>query len=324
MGELFHDRYRDILNRYPLAQAVAAEIWPRLRDEADAISLEDFLRDELLKSPTAHRQSQYWALPLYFQDLLYDCGLRYSTHPDNFDRLVNALLDLERVVFVTLNYDTIFDRVLGKYYTFDSLDSYIAHKHVALIKLHGSVNWGRRIDTRGLGALESDGYRGLCHALAEDDTRVEAKITEMWEAPGPDPTQMRSSSRGVFYPALALPLGPDDEPACPPTHSIALQQTLNQQSYGSELHLLIIGYSCLDKTPLAFIGESGSRVASAVIVNGTEQAGRDALERLQQHLGGAAPWEHKDSDFVELFDGGFTAFASPAKLRSVVERVRSA
>jgi len=230
--ELFDDRYRDILNRYPLAQAVAADVWPRLREEGDALSLETFLRDELLNSPRAHRRAQYWAVPLYLQDLLYECGLRYTTHPDNFDRLLNELLNLERVVFITLNYDTIFDLVLGKYFTLDSLDSYIRYQQVALIKPHGSVNWGRLVDTTGLDAFVSNGYRGLCHALAEHTARLAATITEMWDAPGPVPGETRSSSHGFFYPALAAPLGPDDEPACPPSHVTALRTRIKMKGDG--------------------------------------------------------------------------------------------
>jgi hypothetical protein len=33
--------------------------------------------------------------------------------------------------------------VLAKYHPLDTLDDYVSSEKVALIKLHGSVNWGR-------------------------------------------------------------------------------------------------------------------------------------------------------------------------------------
>ena len=54
-------------------------------------------------------------------------GFDYTEHPDNLDRLASELLKLDRVVFITFNYDTIFDRVLEKYHRLDSLDAYITN-----------------------------------------------------------------------------------------------------------------------------------------------------------------------------------------------------
>jgi hypothetical protein len=324
--ELFDQRYRDILDRYRLAQPVAAEIWSRLQEGQEALSLENYLRDELRNSATPHRRAQYWSVPLYLQDLLHRCGLEYTDNPDNIHRLVTALLDLERVVFITLNYDTILDRVLENYFTFDSLASYIEPTNVSLIKLHGSVNWGRHVDTAGVKNPVADGYRNLCHALAENPERLAPDITFMFDAPGPAVLEMRGASdTGLVYPALSVPLGPDDEPSCPPNHLEALRQTLNQQSYGHELHLLILGYSCLDTTPLTLIRESGSVIKSLVIASGSKDAGAAALDRIQNYMPGVAPApELRPDDFVEIFDGGLSTFATPTNLRKLIERVASA
>jgi len=228
---------------------------------------------------------------------------------------------------VTLNYDTILDEVLSNYFTFDSLDSYIERKEVALIKLHGSVNWGRLVDTADLGDPTSDGYRGLCHALAENPDRLGSDITFTFKAPGPSVTHMRLSSmdEGFVYPALSVPLGPDDEPSCPANHVEALRQTLNQHSYGYELHLLILGYSCLDTTPLDLIKASGSAIKSLVIANGSEEAGEAALGRIQAHMPGVAPYPKlRPDDFVHIFPGRFSQFATPPNLTALVERVANA
>ncbi len=323
--DLFTDTYRDILDRYPLAQAAAARLRPLSVGDA-AVGLEDYLRDELRNSPSPLRRAQYWAVPLYLQELLFECGWQYTSWPDNFDRLVTELADLERVVFVTLNYDTIFDRVLAKYYALDTLDSYVAHRQVALIKLHGSVNWGRQLDLAGISSPTEHGYQAICHALAADPERLTNNITFLGPAQSlTNLTQFRAEGDGFFFPALAAPLGPADEPVCDMDHLGALRQALNQQSYGPKLHLLIIGYSCLDQTPLDLIKESGSSIVSAVIVNGDAAGGETALQRLQKHMPGVAPYPQlRPDDYVEVFPGGFTEFATTNRLRALVERVREA
>jgi hypothetical protein len=324
--DLFGENYRAILDKYPLAQAAAAGLWPHIAagDQAE-VSLEDYLRKELLESEAPHLRAQYWAVPLYLQDLLHACGLEYTKHPDAFDRLVTSLLHLDRVVFVTLNYDTIFDRVLQKYQSLDSLDSYTSDRRVALIKLHGSVNWGRRVDTTAINGPTVDGYLQTCHALAANPDRLSEEVILLAKAPGPSGiTELRFAppSGDVYYPALAAPLGPNDEPVCPPNHVEALRQSLDQQSYGYDLHVLIIGYSCLDRTPLDLIKNSGSAIKSLVMVNGSEDAGQTALGKMQEHMPGVAPRE--DRDHIEVFDGGFAKYATPLHLTRLVDRIRAA
>jgi len=143
-------------------------------------------------------------------------------------------------------------------------------------------------------------------------------------APGPsDVDRLRRKEDQFYYPALAVPLGPDDEPVCDSAHLAELRRSLDQHSYGYELHLLVIGYSCLDKTPLDLILKSGSRVASATVVNGSREFGELALERMREHLTSAAPYQ-RPGDHVEVFDGGFSSFATPSRLLGLVERVREA
>ncbi len=324
---LFDDRYHQILDKYALAQAVAAEVRPKLAQGSEAaLRLEDYLREKLRQSDAQHRRAQYWSVPLYLQELFLEASWQYTQYPDNFDRLVSTLLHLERVVFVTLNYDTIFDRVLGKYCRLDTMDDYMADPTKQLIKLHGSVNWGRRLPGPWDSGPPGDGYSELCNALATGADKMMAEDIELIlpAKARAQATDLRSRSEGFFYPALAAPLGSDDETVCPPSHRDELVRSLDQHSYGYNLHLLIVGYSCLDRTPLDLVKNSGSRIASVVIANGSAAAGRDALQRLQQHLGGAAPYDHKESDFVHLIDGGFADLAASDELEALVERVGAA
>lgn len=324
--ELFDQTYQHILNRYPLTLDVAADLRPRLAEpgpETEALKLEDYLRVELRDSPSSHRRARYWFVPLYLQELLLECGQQYTTLPDNYNRLVGALLDLERITIVTLNYDTIFDRVWENYYALHNERDYVDNPHFSLIKLHGSVNWGRRLSLADLDHdPAADGYRLICRELAMNPQRLSEDVEVLASPNERLPVDDLRSRSQYFYPAVSAPLGPNDKPTCPPSHRAALESTLSQQAYGYGLHVLVIGYSCLDKTPLEYIAKSENPIVSIVIVNGNHDAGEAALKQLQDYLESGAPVEQRDH--VDVFNGGFSAFARPEHLRKLVERIKAA
>jgi hypothetical protein len=329
--ELFDRTYQQVLDRYPITLDVAADLRPLLADpspDAPALKLEDYLRDRLRDSPHLHRRTQYWSVPLYLQELLLQCSQNYTTQPDNFNRLVSALLDLERVTFVTLNYDTILDRVLESYHAFDSELDYVGNPQFALIKLHGSVNWGRRVFIEDMDHdPRSDRYRTLCRELALDPGRIQSDV-KVLAPPGADASvhELRSSGDQFFYPALSAPLGPDDDPTCPDLHLKALKTALSQEEYGYGLHVLVVGYSCLDKTPLDYIRDSGNRIMSLWIANGSEEASRAAYERMLEYMPSVVPDPglRPDTDRLDLMGAGFSWVATPGFLDHLVSHVTNA
>lgn len=324
--DLFSDSYRDVLAQYPLAQAAGSTIRPRLVEGVDRPrELEKYLREELLGSPDTHRRAQYWAVPLYLQHLFHHCGWNFTRDLENYDRLVTALLSLPRVTFVSLNYDTMLDRVIDKYYPLNQMHDYIAYREMILVKPHGSVNWGRAVEVEGLHAPHLNGHGSVSRALA---VGRELSNVVVLRAPASEEVSIErlrydEGAPHFFYPALSAPLGPnDDTEVCPKEDTEALRQSLDPGAFGRELHLLVLGYSCLDKAPLHIIEESGSIITSAVFVNGSRTQSEAALREMQSYLKAAAPRE--DRDYVEIFDGGFTEFAHPDTLEALVERVRAA
>ena len=105
--------YPSILNEYPLAKAAAADIRPVIESGVEAI--EEHLRTKLRDSKNAYARRRYMAVPLYLQHLLFSVGQGYTEDPDNYERLINRALELDEVVLVTLNYDTILDECLAVY-----------------------------------------------------------------------------------------------------------------------------------------------------------------------------------------------------------------
>jgi hypothetical protein len=154
--DLFGKDFDYLLGRYPLAQAAADEIRQAIDPESkDALQLEDYLREQMRDSTDSYTSLRYRQIPLYLQDLLFAVGNvtgeGYTTEPSNYNALNNAVLKLDDVLYLTLNYDTLLDDRLFNYRKLETLDSYVTpDSSFALVKLHGSVNWGRRM----VGALE--------------------------------------------------------------------------------------------------------------------------------------------------------------------------
>jgi hypothetical protein len=141
---LFDKRFQDILHAYPLAEQVAPDI--RIAVESGQIALEKYLLEELRDSPHDHLRRCYQAVPLYLQHLFYEVSRAYTKHPDNYDRLITEALRLDRVTFVTLNYDTLLDERLSIDQGIASLNEYVdPRRRWSLMKLHGSIHWGERV-----------------------------------------------------------------------------------------------------------------------------------------------------------------------------------
>src|SRR5207302_10386358 len=78
------------------------------------------------------------------------------------DRAVAAILQ-QKICFVTFNYDTMLDEELARLLGVQIKDmSDYAQRDYALIKLHGSVNWGREVD--GINPPGAASYHSLIDA----------------------------------------------------------------------------------------------------------------------------------------------------------------
>jgi hypothetical protein len=301
--DLFGKNFDYLMGRYPLAQAAADEIRQAIDPESkDALPLEDYLREQMRDSTDSYTRLRYRQIPLYLQDLLFAVGNLtgegYTSDPDNYNALNNAVLKLDDVLFLTLNYDTLLDDRLFNYRKLETLDSYVtSDSSFALVKLHGSVNWGRRMVgtlERGTSASREDinwfinDAPELEFETGEIELRLQSGITDK---------RYEAAERAVFYPALSIPLGPADELVCPPSHRAAAQQRLAE---AESLNLLVIGYSGNDRAVLELLRESGRTIRRLLVANGSWERGYETAERLQSTCG--------RGDVLEdaVFEGGFT------------------
>lgn len=134
------DDYGHLLQEYDLAHQAGRYI----ADECaggDALSIEQVLHS-LRHSEHVHHRRMAYSVPPYLQHLLHSVSEAHYRHVYRYDRLIERLLRLPYVCFMTLNYDVLLDRRLAAHHPLNDFEHYISEdKNWSLIKLHGSVNW---------------------------------------------------------------------------------------------------------------------------------------------------------------------------------------
>jgi hypothetical protein len=171
------------------------------------------------------RNKQLAAIRYYLHQMLWNCGVNwrnqhrgitnYVTFVDEVDRW--RYRENEQVCFVTFNYDTMLEECLKELWgvKFDNFDAYTNDPRFKVVKLHGSIDWGRELDTvPGNGRPDSiieASVRGL-------------EVSERYQKVDRPPVHFPDERFG--YPALAIPVEKKSEFACPPDHLRALAEVL--------------------------------------------------------------------------------------------------
>jgi len=322
--QLFEARptFTRILHQYPLAEQAAADIRPAL--SRGSVAIEAFLKDRLRDSGYEHDRRQYWAIPLYLQHLLfeismwdYDSGRGFTAQPDSYDRLVNAALRVDEVTFVTLNYDDLFDRRLFIHGALESMESYLAHgQKWALIKLHGSINWGRIVLNAPPQIAPTDPVLAQTFANLGENIEVDDNISLRLQ---PDIRQVRFDEEPfrLYYPALAAPLGTEDELVCSDQHVKYLTEITGHYD---PLDVLVIGYSGLDQEALNLMSWGGRSIRSLLVVSESDESAQATADRITAGLN-VVPAEGQNA--VTLIGTGFTNFAHGRDLDDYVERLKA-
>lgn len=314
--ELFDVRFSEIRERYPLAQAAGADIrraMERAQGTGRSVAIEDFIRTTYRDADSSYDRRKYYAVPWYLQDLLYEVGRSYTRDPDNVNLLLSEALRFPEVIFITLNYDTILDERLVAYDPLWSLGSYIDRKrNWKLIKLHGSVNWGRKVKSRSFSErwIESppDATKYIGRKI---ELRSSRSLTHLRR----DAIQANEGEErffGYWYPALSVPVGAADELVCPEAHVEFLREALHEQ----RIHLLVLGYSAHDQEVLTLLAETNAVIVSGrIVVSGLEEA-REVHGRLDAAaLPGIRNTQPSEDDFEAFVQGdGLKDYVKQVKL----------
>lgn len=299
--DLFNEnRYSEVLSQYDLAHQAGRHVTSELAKD-DTLGLERAVHD-LAVSDFDHHKRMAIALPLYLQHLLHQVSADRYTEVVHYDRLIERLLRLPYVFFVSLNYDVLLDRRLHPYQPLSQIGAYVyTNQNWSLIKPHGSINWFHDVD-----ATYSPSGPPL-------DLTWDASIE--CEAPDASLEEIRNVSFAHQvvtatrrYPALAAPEGPDDKLVLPHEHRKFFRRELRATQ---EIDILVVGYSGLDNEILKLIANAERKVRRMTVVSHDLATGEAVLARFQA-AGLVAVWPY-------VVDGDFASWSNDGGLSHLVD-----
>ena len=246
-GTLRSRAYSDILNRYKGARFLAGDL---IRKSRDSEALETALQN-IADHEDQQMRERFREVPGYIRDLIWACtrpgGTNgYVTTPGTHNQLVSRLVaDYQHeVLFLVLNYDTYVEQALSGYdpsMTYRHIGDYIAHRHL-VVKLHGSVNWFKRLSGSG-DWFEQIHTNNVLSKANEADFEITDGIVDI----------SIYDSAPYRYPILTVPLAGkgDDAWVCPASHVEAAKDFLRDCR-----KFLIIGTSGLDADLFAVLNQA--------------------------------------------------------------------
>ena len=311
--DIFHGsrEFRAILNKYPLAETLASDIDRRIRQNKDGIGLEQILKNYqtlLTQGNDTLVTRQFLQIPLYLNELFGEISTHFTKQPDEYNTLVNlCLTNVDEVLFLTLNYDTLLEIPLSRNFgtDFNGENNYIENKEWALVKLHGSVNWYKQFTSYQFQEANDREYFGILKRsalplpLAKDFTFVSMR-DHAYKYVGNAPV----------YPAITVPVDGKYDLNCPESHLEKAKEFL------SDCHnYLIVGTSGRDKDLLDLLKShaSGGRI---LLIGGSDQGVKSARENFMLHI------PQFQSNFDTFYHAsGFSVFVDSGKLDEFLERL---
>jgi hypothetical protein len=304
--------YTQIDDRLPLAnqlfenrQEFSAEmnnftemtpIIPLLQPSKDGITIERVLQnlqEEATEYPQRHKQLA--AVRYYLHSMLWRCEDRWiGRAPGGATNQISLLDQIERwrkpdeqVYLVTFNYDRMLERALRTVgINIQSLSDYIASDTYKLIKLHGSVDWGREIG--GPQELRGLEMRQLVRYLIDNSDSI--RITPNYRLV--DQVPLHVANEAMLFPAIAIPVETKVDYECPDEHLEALRAAIPEVD-----KLLLIGWRAAEKPFLEHLAENLRQPVKGLVVAGNAN---EALKTAARLMGGGVQGHFGTTN------GGFT------------------
>jgi hypothetical protein len=240
-------------------------------------SLEGVLEDLQAAAATyAPGQRQLAAVRYYLQCMLGECESLWEREAAQGITNYKSLLDqierfrkpTESVCLVTFNYDSMLERALVAVgIRVASLEDYVSSDAYKLIKLHGSVNWGRLVSLPGMDNSNLMGRDDWTLANELIDHASELQVTDAYRFQYQRP--MVKASGSPLIPALAIPLQKKQNYECPSEHLDALKKALP-----SVRRLLVIGWRAADRPFLELLRRDGRQAVDCLVVAGVRSKPR--------------------------------------------------
>jgi len=305
-----HPKYWDVIGRYPGAKVLAQSLEPLI--SSGQVGIEEELKRCAEHHDTRIR-SQFKHIPAYLRDLLYTASYRYTHMPSSYIELAKELLaeHPHDVLFIVLNYDNLLEQALQWFdpkLIFDDISKYVAADRPArVVKLHGSINWFKRIPGNAKvqwdNALEGfDIFRKIPESeiLVIDMTGAVRDYSSHYPA--------------HLYPLLTAPLAGKgvSDAVCPDSHIEAAKEFLHDCQ-----KFLIIGTSGLDNDLLTIVDSalSDSMIYRLIHIVNSGAGGDEAYKKFERGI----KVFQGSMDVRNIFKGGFRTYLRGDRLRSFLE-----
>lgn len=217
-ADLFAESYDQYLNEYPQAGALVTRLRSAVERGASVEAALQALRDESDSYPPLRKQ--LLAVQFYLHDLFYRKSELWASRHAGVNNYMALVGELERwnvksgrgIVYLTFNYDTLLDTALARELgiAWGTISDYVSESR-SLIKLHGSVGWGRHISLGSASEPVKPTAKELI-LLADDMTSLDT--FEM--VSGVAPTTDRRDR--LITPALSVPVESKSDFSCPAEH----------------------------------------------------------------------------------------------------------
>jgi hypothetical protein len=178
----------------------------------------------------------------------------------------------QQVCLVTFNYDTMLEEAMAAphlEFRITDLADYISRDQYIVIKLHGSINWAREINT----PLPEN---TTPHDLVREAARLEISDRyRLIDSPG-----TVTQDGYVLYPAISIPVERKDEFSCPIEHVQALKRVLPNVT-----KIVTVGWRATELDFLQLLASTlRSKEPSLFVVSGDEDGAKETLANLKRYI----------------------------------------
>ena len=261
-----------------------------------------------------YRHRQLLALRYYLRRIITECGTTWMRQAHGVTHYAELVDEIERwrvqtradVCYVTFNYDTMLEDVLGPRYGagFVDIHSYL-RSDFTLIKLHGSVDWAHRIP------VPPD--------IVDD---FGALRNYLFEYAGQYPlfSIVKAGSGQVVYekdglvPALAIPVQGKTTFECPKEHLSRLNEAVGQTT-----RVVSIGWRGVEQHFLD-LWKNRNDFFDLIVASGSSSWSGETLENLRVGQMVKNDTRHRRV----AFEGGFGELLGSGELRFFLESPSSA
>lgn len=290
-NELFQNRFDEILLQ-PIYR-VCRPIIPYLKKNLSGDSIEEILgrlHDEGRDDPERIRQLA--GIRFYLQEMITkyqeaweESGRGISNYNTFIDQIRHHQRTLGEVYLATFNYDTMLDHVLPLEEPISNIDDYVVDKNFKLIKLHGSVNWVRQVETSLKSVdnppemtIESNRdriVRELIHRAPELTFGNSFHVVRDLNYESDEGDEL---DKKALYPAIAIPIQSKQYFECPQKHIDLLKARIPEID-----KLILIGWSGKELRFLELLKENLRKSLRLMMVTGTKQGGEELRKRLEEN-----------------------------------------